>query len=309
MLAQAAPWLRIARFRPQIDARIASVLSGTSYVLGPEVEQFEESFAAFTGTRHCVGVASGTDALALALRAMGIGSGDEVITASMTASATGAAILHTGATLRLIDIDPATRVLDVSQVGVALTSATAAIVPVHLHGHAVDMPALMEIANRHGLAVIEDCAQAHGATWDGRPAGSFGHMAAFSFYPTKNLGAVGDGGAVVTQDARLAERLRSLRAYGWSGTDRVSGEIGWNSRLDELQAAILNVLLPELEQSTAERRVIAATYRHGLATALAGFDFQLPPDVVGCIPWTYRHGRIGWHHVIIPSSSSSGSSG
>ena len=268
MIPQAAPQLRIARFRSAIDARIAAVLSSSSYVLGPEVEQFESEFAAYIGASHCVGVASGTDALALCLRVLGIGPGDEVITVAMTASPTVAAILQCGAQPVFVDVDGATRCIDVAQMAAAVSSRTSAIVPVHLHGHPVDMGTVMEVAARHGLAVIEDCAQAHGAEWQERRVGTFGHMAAYSFFPTKNLGGVGDGGAIVTSDAAHAARARSLRTYGWTDARRISTEPGGNSRLDEIQAAILNVLLPELDESNAERRRLAQFYRREFSAAL-----------------------------------------
>lgn len=274
-LPQASPSLRIARYRAAIDARIAAVLSSQSYILGPEVEQFETAFASYIGAQHCVGVATGTDALALALRALGIGRGDEVVTVSLTAAATASAIAQCGAEPRFIDVDPHTRCMDVNRLSAAITPRTAAIMPVHLHGHPVDMTAVMEIADRHALAVVEDCAQAHGAQHNGHRVGSFGTLAAFSFYPTKNLGCIGDGGAVVTSDAALATRLRALRAYGWQTAERISTEPGWNSRLDELQAGILNVLLPELDSYTSERRAIARTIHQGLSTSPAGDDIEL----------------------------------
>jgi dTDP-4-amino-4,6-dideoxygalactose transaminase len=283
MIPQAAPQLRIARFRSAIDARIAAVLSSTSYILGPEVERFETEFAAYIGAAHCVGVASGTDALALSLRVLGIGPGDEVITVAMTASPTVAAILQCGAQPAFVDVDATTRCIDVEQIAAAVTSRTAAIVPVHLHGHPVAMAAVMEVAARRGLAVVEDCAQAHGTEWQGRRVGTFGHMAAFSFFPTKNLGGVGDGGAIVTSDAARAARARSLRTYGWTDARRISTEPGWNSRLSEIQAAILNVLLPELDDSNGERRRFAQLYRRDLSAALDVSEIAFAAEESGSV--------------------------
>ena len=179
----------------------------------------------------------------------------------MTAAGTGMGILLAGGEPRFIDVDPSTRCMNLDQIAGAITPRTAAILPVHLHGMTVDMPHLMDLARHHGLLVIEDCAQAHGARIAGRRAGSFGHAAAFSFYPTKNLGCAGDGGAIVTDDPAVASRLRAMRNYGWNDLSRVSVHTGANSRLDELQAALLNVLLPHLEQGNKERLALAAQYR------------------------------------------------
>lgn len=277
MIPQAAPPLRIARYRREIDAAIARVLSGPSYILGEAVAAFEAAFGQAAGGGHCVGVASGTDALALALRALGIGPGDEVLLPALTFAGTAQAILHCGASPVFVEVDEATRCLDPAAAARAIGPHTRALVPVHLFGHPADMPALMALADRHGLAVVEDCAQSHGATLEGRALGSFGHAAAYSFYPTKNLGGVGDGGAVVTADPALAERLRRLRHYGFAGGERVSGAIGFNSRLDEIQAAILLALLPHLAQANAERRASAARYR----ALLAGAGIGLPPENEG----------------------------
>jgi dTDP-3-amino-3,4,6-trideoxy-alpha-D-glucose transaminase len=279
MIPQADPARRIARYRSEIDAAIDRVLSGTHYILGPAVEAFEAAFAGYVGVGHCVGVASGTDALALALRSLNIGPGDEVITVALTASGTAQAILHCGAEPRFVDVDPATRCIDPAAVEAAISSRTAAIMPVHLFGQPADMPRLMEIARRHRLAVIEDCAQAHGATISGRRLGSFGHAAAFSFYPTKNLGCIGDGGAVATGDAAVAARLRSLRHYGWEGDSRISEAMGFNSRLDEIQAAILQVMLGHLDEGNAERRALADEYRR----SLDGLELDLPAADPGAV--------------------------
>lgn len=279
MIPQAAPARRIARFRAEVDAAVASVLGAGSYILGEAVESFERAFAEAAGLAHCVGVASGTDAIALSLRALGVGPGDEVIVPALTFAGTAQAVLHCGALPRLVDVDPASRCIDVAAVADALGPRTAAIVPVHLFGHPADMPALMALAARHGLAVVEDCAQSHGADLDRRPLGSFGHAAAYSFYPTKNLGCVGDGGAVATDDANLAARLRALRTYGFTGPERISRGCGFNSRLDALQAAVLSALLPHLRAGNAERRAVAARYRGNLAAAGLG----LPPEHRGCV--------------------------
>ena len=260
-----------ARLRAEIDAATARVLAGGWYILGPEVSAFEAEFAAYLGAGHAVGVASGTDAVLLALRALGVGPGDEVITVAHTAVATVAAIALAGATPCFVDIDTATYTLDPGRLEAAITPRTRAIVPVHLYGAPADMQPILAIAQAHGLLVIEDCAQAHGATTDGRRAGTLGDAAAFSFYPTKNLGALGDGGAVVTKRPEVAERLRLLRQYGWR--ERYVSDIeGYNSRLDELQAAILRVRLRHLDAENAARRRLAAQYD----AALADLPLALP---------------------------------
>jgi dTDP-4-amino-4,6-dideoxygalactose transaminase len=192
----------------------------------------------------------------------------------MTSTATATAVLHTGAQPSFVDVDPVTRCMDIAQVEAAVTARTAAIVPVHLHGYPMDMSRLMALAERLRLAVVEDCAQAHGARIAGRAAGSWGHLGAFSFYPTKNLGCAGDGGAIVTQDPALAARIRALRNYGWVDERRVSVELGHNSRLDEIQAAVLNALLPHLEEGNRERAATAARYR----TLLEDTDTGLPAE-------------------------------
>jgi dTDP-3-amino-3,4,6-trideoxy-alpha-D-glucose transaminase len=279
MIPQAAPFLRITRFRPEIDDPISRVLGGNAYVLGPNVEAFEIEFASFCGVAHCVGVASGTDALALALRAVGVAPGDEVITSALTAPATAQAILQTGAAPRFVEVDAATRCIDPAAVADAITPRTTAVVPVHLFGYPCQMPTLMGLAERYGLSVVEDCAQSVGATHRGRKLGSFGHAAAYSFYPTKNLGCVGDGGAIVTADANVAGKVRSLRNYGYGIADRLGRQIGFNSRLDELQAAILRVLLPHLEASNQERRGIANEF----SSRLTKGSVRPPPADAGCV--------------------------
>jgi dTDP-3-amino-3,4,6-trideoxy-alpha-D-glucose transaminase len=251
--------LLASEIRPAVDR----VLSSGRYILGPELDAFEAHFAAYIGVRHAVGVASGTDAIELALRAGGVRPGDEVITVSHTALATVCAVERAGATPVLVDINPMTYTMDPTQVEAAITSRTAAVLPVHLYGQVADMTALEAIARRHGLLLVEDCAQAHGAMHQGRKAGSMGKLGAFSFYPTKNLGAYGDAGAVVTDDADLAARVRRLRNYGQEEPYQ-QGEPGINSRLDELQAAILTVKLQHLDEHNELRRRLATTYRDAI---------------------------------------------
>ena len=251
----------VGQYRAEIDAALARVLDRGWFILGPEVEAFEAEFAAFHGPdQHAIAVANGTDALELALRAAGIGAGDEVITTPMTAVPTVCAIERAGAIPVFADIDPLTCNVNPAAIRAAITPRTRAVIPVHLYGRPADMPAILAIARPAGLLVIEDCAQAHGATIGGAPVGTFGDLAAFSFYPTKNLGAFGDGGAILTSDAALAATLRRLRNYG-QGKQYQHLDRGVNSRLDDLQAAILRVLLARLPAHTDERRRIAAMYR------------------------------------------------
>ncbi len=246
--------------REEIDAAIANVLANGRYILGPEVEAFEREFATYCEVKHAVGVGSGTEALHVALAALGVGAGDEVITTAHTAVATASAIRLCGATPVFVDIEPRTWTIDPSLIQQAITPRTKAIVPVHIYGQPADLEPIMSF----GFPVLEDCAQAHGARDRGRRAGSRGIAGAFSFYPTKNLGAIGDGGAVVTNDDELARRLRLFREYGWAQR-YVSSTDGWNSRLDELQAAILRVKLRYLDADNARRRAIAARYDQALA--------------------------------------------
>jgi dTDP-3-amino-3,4,6-trideoxy-alpha-D-glucose transaminase len=259
----------------ELDAAIRRVLDSGWYILGREVEAFEAEFAAYHGVKHAVGAANGTDAIELALRAAHIGAGDEVITVSHTAAATVCAVERAGAKPVLVDIDAQTYTIDPAAAEAAITPRTRAIIPVHLYGQPADMPALAEIAARHQLLLIEDCAQAHGARLNGRLVGTWGQMAAFSFYPTKNLGAVGDGGAILTNDDAYAQRLRRLRNYGQ--TSRYDhAERGINSRLDELQAAVLRVKLPHLDAHNARRRQIARRYDAALADVVT-----TPPQCPG----------------------------
>jgi dTDP-3-amino-3,4,6-trideoxy-alpha-D-glucose transaminase len=259
-----------------VGAAINRVVASGWFVLGPEVDAFESEFAAACGAAHAVGVGSGTDAIALTLRALGIGAGDEVITTPLSAAYTALAILMAGARPVFADIDPARLTIDPDAVRAAVTSRTRAIVPVHLYGQPADMARIERVAATHGLAIVEDCCQAHLATADSRPVGTIGRAGAFSFYPTKNLAALGDGGAVVTNDAALAARVRRLRNGGQ--TDRYRHqEPGVNSRLDELQAAILRARLPFLPSWTARRRQLAAAYRQALAAAPA-VDIDVPRE-------------------------------
>ena len=254
-----------AALREEIDAAIARVIDRGEFILGEEVARFEADFAAYCGARHAVGVASGLDALTLSLVALGIGPGDEVITAANTFIATALAIVHAGATPVLVDCDREQLSIDVAQVAAAITPRTRAILPVHLYGRMADMSGLAALADRHGLAIVEDAAQAHGAALEGRAAGAWGVAGCFSFYPSKNLGALGDGGAVVTSDAALADKLRRLRNYG-ARQKHVHESIGYNSRLDPLQAAVLGVKLPHLDDWNHARRRAAAKLRGLLAS-------------------------------------------
>ncbi|MDQ6623375.1 MAG: DegT/DnrJ/EryC1/StrS family aminotransferase, partial [Verrucomicrobiota bacterium] len=251
----------------EIDAAIARVLTRNRYILGPEVAAFENEWAAYLGVAYAIGVGNGTDALELALRALRIGAGEVVVTTSNTAVATVAAIELAGATPLLVDVDEETLTMSPALLREALAQdrerKIKAVIPVHLYGQPADMPTLMALAAEHGARVIEDCAQAHGAAVGGRKVGTFGDAAAFSFYPTKNLGAIGDGGAVVTNDHLLGNVLRLLRSYGW-GERYISEEPGMNTRLDELQAAILRVKLPHLDAANERRREIARQYDDSL---------------------------------------------
>jgi dTDP-4-amino-4,6-dideoxygalactose transaminase len=267
MIPQADPRAGYLAQRRAIDAAIARVLAGGRYILGEEVSAFERAFADYIGVGHGIGVASGTDALVLALKAIGVGPEDHVVTVSHTAVATVAAIELAGARPLLVDIDPVHFTLDPAALAPVLAAPPgriAAVIPVHLYGQPADLDAILALARRHGARVIEDCAQSHGARVGGARTGSFGDLAAFSFYPTKNLGALGDGGMVVTADRDLAERVRALREYGWRER-YVSDIAGANSRLDELQAAVLRVKLARLEHDNARRAALAAAYDRGLA--------------------------------------------
>lgn len=243
-----------------ISAAIARVFDSSDFILGAEVRAFEEEFAKMCGVPHAIGCGNGTDALELALSAVGVKPGDEVITVAHTFAATAEAIVRTGATPRFVDVDPQTLLMDVAQVERAITPRTSAVVPVHLYGSCVAMNHLMDVARRHGLKVVEDAAQAHGAIVDGRRAGAHGDVATFSFYPGKNLGAVGDAGMVVTSDPAIARSVRASRDHGRSGKYEHES-VGRNSRMDGLQAAVLRVKLRHLEPWNERRRQIAARYR------------------------------------------------
>lgn len=259
---------------PELEAAIARVVARGWFVLGPEVEAFEAEFAAASGARYAVGVGNGTDALTLLLRAAGVGPGDEAIVPALTAAFTALAVVAAGARPVFADVESDRLTLDPQACAAAVTPRTRAIVPVHLYGQAADLDRLLPVAQRHGLAIIEDCCQAHLATCGGAPVGTRGVGGAFSFYPTKNLGALGDGGAIVTNDPGIADRVRRLRNGGQADRyDHV--EAGINSRLDEIQAAVLRARLPRLAGWTARRRALAAAYREQLPawlTAVPEFD-------------------------------------
>ena len=257
----------------EIRSAVDRVIERGWFVLGPEVEAFEHEFAAASGAPQAVGVGSGTDAIALALRAIGVGPGDEVITTPLSAAFTALAIAMVGARPVFADIDPVRLTLDPAQIEQMVGPRTRAVVPVHLYGQPADMIGIERVASRHGLAIVEDCCQAHLATSQGRPVGTIGAAGAFSFYPTKNLGALGDGGAVITRDAALADRVRRLRNGGQRA--RYDHEqLGVNSRLDEIQAAVLRARLPHLQAWTSRRRELAARYRAGLKS----LSLQVPPE-------------------------------
>lgn len=263
--------------KTEIDAAIQEVLNGPGYILGGTVSQFEDEFARYIGVRFGVGVNNGTDAIHLALRALGIGAGDEVITVSHTAVATVAAIAMAGAEPVLADVDPVTRTISPTAAEGLITPRTKAIIAVHLYGHPADLDALEQLCGRHGLTLIEDCAQCHGAEWKGRKTGSIGRVSTFSFYPTKNLGAIGDAGLVATSDPALAERARLLRQYGWE-RPQYSVLQGWNSRMDPMQAGILSTKLRHLDAHTARRRELARRYRE----RLNDLPVSLPTEGEGC---------------------------
>jgi len=277
------PFMSLVPGPDAVDVRsaIERVITRGWFILGPELEAFEAEFAAASGAAHAVGVGTGTDALALALRALGIGPGDEVITSPLSAAFSAMAILMAGATPVFADIDEARLTVDPDAIAAAITPRTAAIMPVHLYGQAADMPAIAALAERHSLALVEDACQAHLALSADRPVGTFGAAGAFSFYPTKNLGALGDGGAIITNDAALASKLKRLRNGGQ--TDRYRHpEFGVNSRLDEIQAAILRARLTWLPGWTTRRRALAAHYRKALHDA----PVVVPPE---CDPGHVYH--------------------
>jgi len=277
MIPPADPGAGMRARRAEIVAAMERVLERGRYILGDEVAAFEREFAAWLGVAGTAGVASGTDAILLALRASGVGAGDEVVTVSHTAVGTVSAVELAGAIPVLADIDLESYALDPAAAATAISPRTRALMPVHLYGHPAALEPLLALAAKHGLLLIEDCAQAHGAAWRGERVGCFGAAAAFSFYPTKNLPALGDGGAVASRDPQVVERAASLRQYGWRER-YVSDECGWNSRLDELQAAILRVRLAGLDADNARRRAIAAHYH----AALADTPLALPVERAEC---------------------------
>jgi dTDP-4-amino-4,6-dideoxygalactose transaminase len=255
---------QISDLGQDLEEAVLNVLRSGQYIGGPQIKQFEDSFASSLGCSHAVGCNSGTDALILALRALDIGAGDEVITCSFSFFATAEAISAVGATPVFVDVDPTTYLIDLDQIEAAVTPATKALMPVHLFGRPVDMDRLMAIAEAHNLKVVEDCAQASGAHWNGKPVGSFGDMGCFSFFPTKNLGAAGDGGAATSNDDALAQTMRELAVHGMPKR-YLHTALGYNSRLDAMQAAVLNVKLPKLGEWISNRTAIATRYRDALA--------------------------------------------
>lgn len=263
--------LQCESIRADVMAAIENVICKANFILGEELELFEEEFAQYCGAKYGVGISNGTEALHLSLRALGIRSGDEVITVANSFAATAFAIVYAGATPVFVDVDPSDYNMNINLLEDAITERTRAIIPVHLYGQPAKMDDIMAVANRHGLRVVEDACQAHGALYRGRSVGSFGDAACFSFYPGKNLGAFGDGGAVVTNDDRLAEQLRQLRNYGQRKKNE-HGQLGYNSRLDTLQAAVLLVKLRYLDRWNAQRRAAASAYTQLLADS----DFILP---------------------------------
>jgi dTDP-4-amino-4,6-dideoxygalactose transaminase len=275
--------------KTEIDAAVHRVLDSGWYILGPEVEAFESEWAAYCGVEHAVGVANGLDALVLALRALGVGPGDEVIVPSNTYIATWLAVTSVGARPVPVEPDPATHNIDPERIEAAITPATRVILPVHLYGQAADLDPILALARERGLRVVEDAAQAHGARYKGRRVGGHGDAVCWSFYPGKNLGALGDGGAVTTADPRIAERIRVLRNYG-SRVKYVNEVAGMNSRLDPIQAAVLRVKLPHLDAWTERRRAVAAAYAQGLQ----GSGLVLPhvPD------WA----EPAWHLYVVRST-------
>jgi dTDP-4-amino-4,6-dideoxygalactose transaminase len=279
-----------AALRSELLAAVARVVDSSRFVLGGEGQALEEEIATLCGVRHAVGVGSGTDALRIALAALGIGPGDEVITPAFSFVASASTVVMAGATPVFVDIDPATFALDVGAVERAITPRTRAVMPVHLYGHPAPLDAIVALARARGLAVVEDAAQAIAATWQGRPIGAWGDAACLSFYPTKNLGACGDGGMILTGDDEVAARARRLRHHGDAGRYR-HVELGWCSRLDEIQAAVLRVKLGRLPGWIAARRRIAARYRELLAGLGLGLPAEHPDARHVYYLYTLRHPR------------------
>lgn len=262
--------------KEEITSAVLGVIQTTHFILGPQGKALEEAVAAYHGVKHAIAVASGTDALHLALLAAGIKRGDEIITSPFTFIATAEAISYVGAVPVFVDIDPVTFNLDVARVDAAITGKTKGIIPVHLYGHPVEMDPLMATAKKHGLRVIEDCAQSFGAEYNGRKTGSFGDAGCFSFFPSKNLGCYGDGGMIITNDTKMAEHMLSLRNHG-SRVRYYHDEIGFNSRLDEIQAAILRVKLSHIDEYNEKRRNNALRYNKYLAAP----GIQTPSEQTG----------------------------
>jgi dTDP-4-amino-4,6-dideoxygalactose transaminase len=275
--------------KKEIDTAVSATLESGQFILGPAVSKFEESVASYLGVEYAIGLASGTDALILALRALNIGVGDEVIIPAYTFFATAGTVMSVGATPIFVDIDPFSYEIDVTEIKGCITSKTKAIIPVHLYGHPADMDPILELARANGLKIIEDNAQAFGATYRGKRTGSLGDIGCLSFFPTKNLGAYGDGGMVVTNDSKLAERMRMLRTHGWK-KKYYSEEVGYNSRLDALQAAILEAKLQHVDTWNQKRREIARRYSEQLA----------PLGVI--VPIECEWGRHVYHLYIIRSN-------
>jgi dTDP-4-amino-4,6-dideoxygalactose transaminase len=293
MIPQTDPKASYLAQKTEIDAAVARVLGGGAYILGPEVEAFEAEFASWLGVGWAVGVASGTDALALALRVMGIGRGDAVATVSHTATATVAAIELAGARPVFVDIEASSFNMAPAALERLMASPPApirAVIPVHLYGRPARIGEIRDIARRHGAVVIEDAAQAHGAAVDGRKAGALGELGAFSFYPTKNLGAFGDAGALAGSDPELERRARSLRQYGWAQRF-VAASPGMNTRLHEVQAAVLRVKLGRLDEANARRRAVAAAYSQGLQRC----------DLV--LPGSGRGETCVWHQYVVRAAA------
>ncbi len=275
-----------AAIRPAVDQAVQSVLNSTNFIMGPDVAAFEDAFAAFCGAAHCAGVASGTAALELALCALHVGPGDEVITVAHTFIATAEAISAVGAHPVFVDIDPLTYTMDPAALAAAITPATRAIIPVHIYGQPAAMDAIMAIGRRYGIPVVEDAAQAHAATWNGVRAGSLGDAACFSFYPGKNLGAYGDAGAVTSADAAVVSQVRLLRNHG--RRSKYLHEVkGYGERLDTLQAAVLSAKLAYLDEWTAARRRLAARY----SELLSGCELQLP--------YVAPQAQPAWHLYVV----------
>lgn len=304
--------------RTEISAAVERTLDRGDFILGAPLEEFEREFARYCDCEHAVGLSSGTAALHLALVALGVGAGDEVVTVPNSFIATVEAILYTGATPVLVDVDPDTFTLDPSQFERAITPRTKAVVPVHLYGQPCDMESILAIASRHGIAVVEDACQAHGATFHGRKTGSLGHAAAFSFYPTKNLGTIGDGGALTTNDSELATAVKALRHHG-QFQPNVFPRVGFNYRLDTMKAAVLGVKLSHLDGWNQRRREIAERYR----ARLKGTEFTFQKRVAGTEPVFHilaaKHPRqkavqealnaagVGWgKHIVAPANRQPG---